>query len=264
MNTEEQNPCTEVATTTAASIVPTEGQNLELSASTPREMVESHQAMIGWCERKILVIQESARELRDAYEHAREKKWKSDVLKRHADLEDKRLIYYQKFKAALEAGYCVVPNFPVTMFAIRTNKNKPVTGYAYLTTSREKNFQQEPKLLEQGEGEYKNPNPVIIEETWNEREEQRGSYKAKTHPVWADAWDDLEFPANMARLHVMQAATRAMAMKIFDEIGFLPADVKRNPDPILIGRLIDPRPVGYGPKKTVSFMIAWHVDTSTL
>lgn len=254
-----ENKCTDIATTTQT-VVPVEDGNIEVSATTPREMVESHQAMIGWCERKICVIQTEAKELRDAYEHAREKKWKSDTLKRHADLADRRVVYYQKFKAALEAGYCVVPNFPVTMFAIRTDKGKPVKGFDYLESIHSKNFQQEAQVLKQGEGEYQNPNPVIKEQPWKEIERNCGSYKEKVHPVWAEKWDDLEFPANMARFHVMTAATRAMAMRIFDELGFLPADTKRNPDPLLIGRLIDPRPT----KNRVSFMIAWHIDTKTL
>lgn len=253
-----------VVTTESASIVPVEGGNMELSATTPAEMVESHNAMLEWVNRKIRVIQSEAKELRDAYEHARDRKWKSDVLKRHASLADKRVVFYTKFKAALEAGYCVVPNFPVAMFAIRTDSRKPVSGYAYLVSHRGKNFQQEAKILEQGEGEYKSPNPVIREDTNNVIEEKRSWGMEKLHAVWADAWDDLEFPANMARLHVMTAATRAMAMKIFDEIGFLPADSKRNPDPMLIGRLIDPRTPGYGQRKRVSFLIAWHVDTRTL
>lgn len=246
-----------------ASIVPVEGGNLELSASTPREMVESHNAMIEWCNHKIAMVQNEATELRSAYEHARMRKWKSDTLKRHADLADKRVVYYTKFKTALGAGYCVVPNFPVTLFAIRTTAKKPKHGYAWLTSSHMKNFEQEAKVLPQGDGEYKNPQPVILEDPTNIKEEGI-SYKQKVHPVWADRWDDLEFPANMARLHVMEAATRAMALKVFDELGMLPADHKRNPDPILVGRLIDPRPQSYGPKKVVSFMIAWHIDTRTL
>lgn len=245
-----------------ASIVPVEGGNLELSASTPREMVQSHQAMLGWCERKILVMQSEARELHDAYEHARAKKWKSDTLKRHAALADKRISFYMKFKSALESGFCVVPNFPVTLFAIRTTSKKPKSGYSYLKYSNSKDFSQEAKLLPQGEGKYQNPQPVLLEDPAKETEFKSGSYVEKRHPVWADRWDDLEFPANMARLHVMDATSRAMALKIFDEIGMLPEDYKRNPDPMIIGRIIDPRPSGY--HKRVSFMIAWHIDTRTL
>jgi hypothetical protein len=45
----------------------------------------------------------------------------------------------------------------------------------------------------------------------------------------------------------------------------LPADRRRHPDPILLGRILEPRKSGsLSEHRYVNFMIAWHFDTSTL
>lgn len=254
-------PTQSLESATAAAIVPTTGENLELSAQNPAEMVQCHQAAIGWCKRKIALVQNEAKELSEAYEHARQAKWSSGTLKRHSELALKRVVFYQKMLAAFEAGYYIVPNFPVTLFAIRTDKPTPKRMWARLRWHGQKNFEQEAKILPVGEGSYQNPQPAVQKDT--------GSLMSdpKTGDTWsfhATNWDNMDFPANMARVHVMEAATRAMDAKIFDEVGFLPQDSKRNPDPLLIGRIIDPKPPGYGERRRVSFIIAWHIDTRTL
>lgn len=254
------------AATPAASIVPVEGGNVELSASTPDEMVQCHGAMIEWANRKLELVRNEAKELRDAYDHAKKMKWRNDVLHRHAGLADKRVVFYEKFKSALEAGYCVVPNFPdrvVSLFAIRTDKEKPRPDWNYYRVVNHHNFEQEAKLLPQGEGKYQNPQPVVRQASTPHVSKDQHGIETRTWEGWADRWQDLEFPANMARLHVMKAATRAMALKIFDEIGFIPEDSKRNPDPILIGRITKPAANKFL-RKTVTFLLAWHIDTRTL
>jgi hypothetical protein len=240
-----------------AMTVPQTESDAEFSARTPAEMLACQQGLILWCERKIAAMENEHRELQGAYEHAVKRKWKSETLKRHAALAAKRVIFYQKIKGALEAGYYIVPNFPVTLFAIRTDRKKPASmmkiGLSYVP-----NLSQESQILPPGEGTYQNPVPTMRQSPEHVVENR------KVHDYWADGWDQMEFPANMAKLHIMEATTKAMEEKIFDELGMLPADRKRHPDPILVGHIIDPRSPGYGPRKHVTFMIAWHIDTSTL
>lgn len=240
-----------------AMTVPQTELDTELSAQTPAEMLACQQNLILWCERKITSMEHEHKELQGAYEHAHAHKWKSDTLKRHAAIAAKRVTFYQKIKAALEAGYYIVPNFPVTLFAVRTKSKKPApmakVGLTYVP-----NLSQEAQVLPQGQGEYQNPVPVIRQSP------ARTENNRTVHDYWATEWDEMEFPANMAKLHIMEATTKAMQEKIFDEMGMLPADHKRHPDPILVGHIVDPRPVGYGPRKHVTFMVAWHIDTSTL
>lgn len=248
---------------TSAVISHTEGENLEVSATSPDEMAQCQSAMVAWCVRRIAVVAHEATELKEAYEHAVKRKWKSDTLKRHAGLALKRVSYYEKIKAALEAGYFIVPPFSVTLFAIRTAKDKPAPKYAVLKNERYQNFQQEPQVLPAGQGDYQNPNP-IVEKNWTTRHEvvEYGE-KVTKYQFFANEWDEIDFPGNMSKPNIMEAATRAMGLKIFDELGFLPQDHKRNPDPILLGRIIDPRPIGGTPNR-INFMIAWHLDTRSL
>lgn len=243
-----------------AAIVKSEHENVVLSAKSPEEMVQCHSAAIAWCKNKISLIQTEADELKAAFEHALKAKWASSTLKRHWELAKDRIVFYEKMLAAFEAGYFIVPNFPVTLFAIRTDRPKPSRMWARLRYSSQKNFEQKAKELPVGEGQYRNPQP-IIENDWSEIKDEHGNI---TKGYFASEWMQKEFPANMARVHVMEAATGAMDKKIFDEVGFLPQDYRRNADPVMIGRIIDPRAAGYGLKRRVSFMIAWHIDTRTL
>lgn len=247
----------------SASIVPVEGGNLELSAQSPDEIVQCHAAIIQWCKRKIEVIRGEANELVAAAEHAKKQKWKSGTLDKHAKLAEKRVTFYSKMLTALEAGYHIIPPMPVELFAIRTKRSTPEQKYQVVRYINHANFEQDAQILPEGEGEYQNPQPVTIHEN-TPHKVQEGNQTVEKYSCWADRWADIEFPANMARIHVMQATTRAMAIKVFDDLGMLPTDRKRNPDPMIIGRIYDPRLIGYGPKKSVSFLIAWHIDTRIL
>lgn len=245
-----------------ASIVPTTGDNFELSASNPTEMVQCHETAIEWCKRKIELVKNETKELFDAFTHAEQRKWKSSVLKKHWELAQKRVDFYEKMKAAFDAGYYIVPNFPATVFAIRTDKDSPSPalkiGYNY-----EPKMTKESAVLPIGEGEYQNPEPVV---RFDKREVNDGTGNKKTvKDYWCDRWQDLEFPANMAKLHIMAAATRAMALKVFDEVCMLPSDRKRHADPMLIGTIILKTKSPYSSDwKKCSFMIGWHIDTKTL
>lgn len=245
-----------------ASIVPTTGENFDLSAQNPAEMVQCHAKAIEWCRRKIELVQNEVTELKVSFEHALAHKWKSTTLKKHWGYAEKRLAYYVKMLKAFEAGYYIVPNFPATVFAIRTDRDTPDAtskiAYTYAPMMTQKG-----KTLPAGEGVYKNPEPnvMMIERTLDDGH----GGKKTVADYWADSWDALEFPANMAKLHVMEAATRAMALKLFDEILMLPSDRQRHADPMLLGRIS--LRSQYGTNRTANsatFMLAWHIDTKTL
>lgn len=256
----DENKPIEVPSVTTQMVQTGQGADIELSAATPIAMEQAQSAMIQWTERKVDSMKQEWSELFGAYEHAVKHKWKADTLKRHAAIAEKRVTFYEKILAALRAGYYIVPSFPVTLFAIRTDKKEPKRMYAVLRHERHQNFQQEPKILKSGEGEYQDPNPVVRKDygahTEKDGQDHWGFYASK--------WDDMEFPTNMSKPHIMEATSRAMALKIFDEIGVLPQDFKRNPDPIIAGRIIDPRPSGYSKPRKVTFLICWHLDTKTL
>jgi hypothetical protein len=105
-----------------------------------------------------------------------------------------------------------------------------------------------------GEGEYKNPFPVVIVETTT-----HGDGK-KDYKSYAEEWKDMEFPITMIKPEIIEATNRAMALEIFDQFGILPAT--KNEDPIIVGQIINK--TGSYRMKIVSFMIAWHFDTKVL
>lgn len=256
MNTENDS---QLAVAAPNPIVVEHGNNIEVTASTPDEFASAQSALIVWAEKKLIQVRESAKELRAAYEVAMKRKWAHATLKRHAEMEDKRCIFYDKVLGALRLGFMIVPNFPVTAFAIRTDRKKPLKmvklgGWA-------DNKEQKAGGLEQGEGEYKNPFPLIYQQDYTTDEDKKVG--KKTVYYHAGAWDEMEFPVTMAKSHIIEAVSRVMALKLFDDFGILPAaHVKQ--DPMIIARLKDPRPVGYGPPRYISFMIAWHLDTEVL
>lgn len=228
-------------------------KNIQLTATIPSEMVAAQQQLITWCESKILSINAEAKELYDAVEHAKRSKWKHSTLANQYNRSIRRLTFYQKMKAALLEGYYIVPNFPIQMFAIRTTKQCP-KGHSW-------NYwgihEQDAQALKINEGEYKNPRPLVdrISEL-RHTTTNTVTRKSESYPV---GWDDLEFPITMAKPEIMQATSRAMALKVFDQIGVFPPT--KNDDPVILGQIILKE--GYR-SKTISFMIAWHLNTNVL
>lgn len=228
-----------------------EPYDIELSALEPIEMVNSQQQLIVWCDSKLIYLKRESADLKAAYEHAIEHKYKSSTLKSQYEKSIKKIEYYEKIKAALLEGYYIVPNFPIQMFAIKTNRKRVKGRSAY----KFDDHKQDCVVLAIGEGEYKNPFPLV--ERQNSITE--GGKEIQSAGSRASDWDDIDFPITMAKPKIMEATTNAMALKIFDQIGVMPAT--RNEDPVIIGQII--RKSGYI-TKTVSFMIAWHLDTNVL
>lgn len=242
--------------TTNPSLITQRGDDIEVSAFQPQEMREANAALILWCDRKIDALKAEAADLLEAFQQAVQKKWKSSTLKRHADLAAKRVEFYDKMKTALEHGYYIVPNFPVTCFAIRTdakNPTKKLGTYQYDTK------EQSAACLPTGAGDYKNPFPEIWERDITNAEQRAKNQTVKQY--WAEKFDAIDFPVQMAKPHIIEATTRAMALKVFDDFGILPQ--ARKQDPLIVGRLKDPRSVKYN-QKWITFIIAWHLDTRVL
>lgn len=245
-------------TTAMTEMIPSE-PGLELTATTPAEMQQAQVALIDWCERKIATLKHDATELAQNVEIAVKNKWKSSTLKRHAEMASKRVTFYEKIKAALEAGYCIVPPFPVTVFAIRTNRDKPLRKLYVGTWEHGGNHSQCAQLLPAGEGDYKDPTP-FVQTLKDHDKDSSGKITKTTHTVWASGFDEVDFPINMAKPNIMEATSRAMALKVFDELGVLP-DPHPKKDPLIVGRIIDPRRAAGFRRKAISFIIAWHLNT---
>lgn len=222
--------------------------DIQLTATIPMEMVNAQQQLVTWCDAKLMSLRVESKELNEATEHAKAMKWKSATLEGQYKRSLKRISYYEKIKAALLEGYYIVPNFPIQMFAIRTNSKSP-KGFS---NSYWGSFQQDAQQLTIGDGTYRNPMPIV------EREKIQSGDKTESQS-FPTSWDDFEFPITMAKANIMEATSRAMACKIFDRIGIMP-DI-RDRDPVIIGQIFLKQ--GHS-EKVVSFMIAWHLNTNVL
>lgn len=226
--------------------------DVQLTATEPDEIASAQQALIAWTTQKISSLQLEHKELQDACDHATAQKWASGTLKRHASLASKRIEFYEKMKSALEHGYVIIPNFPVTVFAIRTEKKKPLK---LMSSRRWDTHEQKTEGLDQGAGEYKNPFP-----TQYERSVPLPNNPDHTN-FWAEDWRDLEFPVQMSKVKIMEATTHAMALRLFDDFGIMPE--RKKEDPIIVARLLDPRSTKLN-RRFVTFMVAWHLNTRDL
>jgi hypothetical protein len=243
-------------------LVPTTGMELEVSATTPLEMSQAQDSLIAWCGRKVEAMKHEAAELAENLSIAIKNKWKTDTLRRHSALAVKRVTFYEKIKAALEAGYCIVPNFPITLFAIRTDRKKPLKKVYIGDWAHSGDFTQEPQMLPVGEGDYKDPNPFVATD---EKKATNSSGKEVTrYTKWATKFDDeITFPIQMAKPSIMEATSLAMQLKVFDQLGILlPKAAKA--DPLIVGEILDPRSPGLGTRKRICFIIAWHLNVRDL
>lgn len=238
----------------STAIIKHAGKNLEVTASLPHEMQQCQSALMKWCQQKIASIREEINAANSEMEIAIKHKWRASGWKKRIALDERRITFFGKILAALKAGYSIVPNFPITLFAIRSNVTTP-KGQA--ETSRWGRFEQNAQPLEIGKGDYKNPFPLIQEDGITEKNNEGKEVQKKLYyPV---EWDEMEFPASMAKPHIMESTAEAMKSGIFDQFGICPPERKR--DPMIIAQIIDPRPVAYGSRKAISFLVCWHLNT---
>lgn len=225
-----------------------ETQDIALTALHPIQMQESQATLIAWCDRKIAAVHNDWKELDAAWEHAKAHKWQTAVLKKHANLAERRYQYFVKIREALLEGYYIVPNFPIQLFVVKKKRGRP--RYQGNNNPRYINSETADELP-LGTGEYQNPQVTIQEnKKWDDNYKKLPSYFV------ASEFADIEFPLNMAKPTIMEATSKAMGKRIFDQLGVLPS-FRKGQDPMIIGQII-------GHNKIVSFMVAWHLNTAVL
>lgn len=126
-------------------------RDMTLVARTPGELTAAHATMIEWCDAKIADEREKAEELSRALGVAIESGWATGALDRQERIARQRAAMFEKMRAALGAGFVIVPAFPMTVFAIRTNAKKPRREES---RGWRPNFAQEAQMLPAGEGRY--------------------------------------------------------------------------------------------------------------
>ena len=239
-------------------------QTVHLVARNPNEMATSRESLLLWLTNKIASCQAEIDEVKEIAAHAKKNKWRTSGLDRQVKLAEKRMVFYVKVKAASEAGYAIVPNFASDVFAVRVTRNNPSSKPNSSTYSDPIIQDEKPSVLAIGEGTYVSPEAVL--QHWETTEKDgKGNEITRYHSEPVE-FQDVEFPIACARPEVMSAVSEAMAQKLFDSFSIAPRGImrKRKYDPIVLGQIMMAKSGSYTDPKTVSFLIAWHLDLRTL
>jgi hypothetical protein len=240
-----------------------------LVARNPQQMAAASANLQSWLDKRIEAASAEVSELERARDEAKLHKWRTSAYNNAISKANSRLRYYIKIEAAVKAGYTIVPNFPVDVFAIRVRRPNVVTpnqvGSSY--GGKADYLAEPPDVAELGTGKYVSPKPSGYHTT-DETKSSDGKITKRDKFV-SMSLQPPEFPFSVAVPEVMSATAEAMALRVFDQIGICPQTSKRGKgDPLIIGQVILETGSMYRQnrdhKKPVSFLIAWHLDLRTL
>ncbi len=241
-------------------------ESFHLVARNPTEMQTSQANLATWFRGKIELVALEASELSEALAVAKRNKWSTKTLASQTSRAMQRKMFYEKCLAAIDAGFTIIPNIPVDIFAIRVKRDKPLPNMQETRRENPSSWDtptvpdQKPQILSVGDGNYQSPDQLMVRR--GKTEDVDNGKKVIVQTVWATEFREIEFPVIAAAPSVMSATQAAMAMRIFDEVGVSPQN-QRKGDPLIIGHVLGPTN-GYLGRKTLSFLIAWHLDVRTL
>ena len=243
-----------------------ETKSVHLVATSPLEMAQAQGDLSAWLIAKLAEVDSEVKELKSATEVAIQNKWESKTLAAQLVRARQRHIFYTKTLQAVNAGYCIIPNFPIDIFAVRVTRDKPrhqveSTSLSYSSDPASRLKDEAPDIRAAGIGSYVSPSQLL--ERWEDpsKKDEKGNETGRkfAKPI---AFGDIEFPIIAAQATVMDATSKAMALKLFDRIGICPQG-RPLCDPLIIGQILLQKR-GYQDHRTVSFIIAWHLDLRTL
>jgi hypothetical protein len=222
-------------------------------AKNSSEMASSKERLVQWALGRIAGAESELLAAQDELAKIVKMKQRTASFKRKVDEATDNVVFYKKLHAALEAGYCIVPEFPIQIIAVRVTSDEPVAAerkVAWGGSLPEVASDSAPV----GEGRYVSPHTKNITEKRPVKDEG-------TTERWrvAKAFQKVDFPARLARMEILDSLDTAQRSRIFDAIGVLPSTSRPRSDPMLIGRIEHK-----SENKMVYFMIAWWLDTKTL
>lgn len=221
-----------------------------LIALTPDGMMRAQADCLGWADTKLTQAKHElvlADQNFNALQRAKLRTQTATTMIRKARA---RITFYEKIKAALAAGYYIIPPFDVQVFAIRTDRGpRPDTDAKNWTND------QHPRLLEVGKGDYVDPRPARQQVDTETRKNKDGSER-EVNIFENINWNEVDLPVRAIKPTVIEATGKALAMKIFDALGIAPA--YRSADPIIVGHIRRPGAPSYAAPLT--FFVAWWLD----
>jgi hypothetical protein len=246
--------------------VETENQTF-LMATNPYMMTKAQDRLIDWAKRKLVELKAELKDHQGNLAIAVKRKIRTEAYKRYIVTTTKKIEFQEKVLAALEAGFCIVPDMDVDLFAVRTTKKNPPGKVHFNRREEADRWPTHPDVPDvqtnsppKGEGQFVDVRPFSREGSTTYTDHKTGKAMVR-QDVWASKFDPLiDFPFKLAKPAILDQTTKAMALKIFDEIGVLPKS-RVQPDPVIVGRIV--RKVGYTWQR-FNFLIAWFLDTKDL
>lgn len=231
--------------------------DLSLVALTPSDVPRTQRQIADWCRAKVIVLGRELREQRENLRQAKRLKWKHSGWVNAVSRTKKRMVYYAKIKAAVEAGYLIVPNFDVDVIAVRVQRRVPPNQKDVKLAT--------PELLPPHAGRYVDDTLIGYTKT-EQYTNSRGEKDSREWFVPTEFDESIDFPVGMVKPIIMEATQRAMADRIFDRIGIVRKG--RRSDPIIVGQIINPKTRnGWSLRQfpdCATFFIAWWLDTKDL
>ena len=231
-----------------------ENKIYDLVAVRPHQMENAAAGLAEWATAMRDAMSPELRDLETEHEIAKRNKWRVNYLATRIRVTRRRVLFYDKIREAVKEGYVLVPNFMMDTFALRVPDAAalPRGGVEFRSFRGRPAFNQPIAFLPSGEGDHVSVEAVITErsgtETVDGKEKALYTYKVVEHgPV--------EFPVSMAKPQIMEATEKALALKLFDEIGISRewAGGSGKGDPMILGRFRNPR----ASRPDVTFFIAW-------
>jgi len=222
--------------------------NVSVVATNPAEMQAAGEQLKEYLTAKLELLGDELKEMHELVRVTEKAGMNSVSVKRRVKLVEKRITYYSKIMAAIHAGYHIIPDFPVDIFAVRTNKERPAAKHA--TYRHSESLLAQTQQLPAGQGRYVAAQQMIESEHWEVDGRKHNNY-------WPVDFCEIEFPIALVKPQVIEATGAAFDQLIFDEIGICQQNAG---DPMVIGRLKVP---GSSYKYTC-FLITWFLEAKDL
>lgn len=248
-------------------------RELSLVAMNPEQMSVAQTQLAAWFRQKMNILGADLGETEAELAIAEKNGWRVTLFKSQIKRLNGRIQFYEKCAMASEAGYCLIPNLPCDLFAVRTMKDRPKWAWTSSLAEASSVRSEGPPA---GVGEYiDDAAAVAVSEGTVANPEPNKPRIPYTSYRQAEFDAEIDFPVSICKPAIMNATSHAMALKVFDEIGVVDDSVRKpgvNPstskkvrtgDPLVIGIIRNPDRTKYIDKR-LTFLIGWHIDTRTL
>lgn len=220
-------------------------------ALNPQQMQDSQATTIGWVEHRLIQAKRELATAEQVFNSLQANKLRTQPASTQIKKARQRIAFYEKVKAALDAGYYIIPPFDVQLFAIRTDRNLPSRERG----TRQWETQESSRSMPPGEGEYVNPVPV--RDVVDSETKTDSSGKTTSIDIYENTeFRDVDLPVRAMKPQLIEATGKALKERIFDALGIAPS--YRSADPIIVGQI--KRPTG----GVLTFFVAWWLDEADL